>query len=71
MSNRLKFELLCFFIALTTLRVPDLVEFLLLPMEPTFIHVAFYSLLSVLVIYYGLFRFLAYVKDHNYFEKEK
>lgn len=65
LSNRLKFELLCFVVALLTLNLPNLVEVLL---TPDLEYLWLYTLLAAVATYYGLFRLLAYLKDNNYFE---
>lgn len=65
MSQRVKFELCCLVIALLTLKLPTFISVLGLSQSD----ILTYSILAAAVIYYGLVRFLTYLKDNDYFEK--
>lgn len=65
MSQRVKFELFCLVIALLTLKLPTFISVLGLSQSDSLT----YSILAAAVIYYGLVRFLTYLKDNDYFEK--
>lgn len=65
MSQRVKFELFCLVIALLTLKLPTFISVLGLSQSD----ILTYSILAAAVIYYGLVRFLTYLKDNDYFEK--
>lgn len=65
MSQRVKFELFCLVIALLTLKLPTFISVLGLSQSD----ILTYSILAAAVIYYGLVRFLTYLKDNYYFEK--
>lgn len=66
MSQRVKFELFCLVIALLTLKLPTFISVLGLSQSSDILT---YSILAAAVIYYGLVRFLTYLKDNDYFEK--
>lgn len=65
MSQRVKFELFCLVIALLTLKLPTFISVLGLSQSD----ILTCSILVAAVIYYGLVRFLTYLKDNDYFEK--